>query len=256
MNSELILTLQTYGFSDKEAKVYLVALELWSSPASTIARNTAIKRVTVYTIIKDLKIKWAITEQQKDWVAIFSATNPSVLMKSLESKYQDFKSKLPDFLAIAEKYDNNKPKVQFFEWIEWVKKMYHELLSSKEHIIRSFLGTHDVSQILKDYLNKSFVPLRVSHKIKAKVILCQSPANKEYHQENKKNLIEIVFIDHDIFHLPCGIDIHGGNKVSFVMFSDQEMSWIVVTSSKLHDTLASIFDFIWETNKANGKKRK
>jgi hypothetical protein len=36
-------------------------------------------------------------------------------MKSLESKYQDFKSKLPDFLAIAEKYDNNKPKVQFFE---------------------------------------------------------------------------------------------------------------------------------------------
>jgi hypothetical protein len=102
--------------------------------------------------------------------------------------------------------------------------MYHELLSSKEHVIRSFLGTHDVSQILKDYLNKSFVPLRVSHKIKAKVILCQSPANKEYHQENKKNLIETVFIDHDIFHLPCGIDIHGGNKVSFVMFSEAEMS--------------------------------
>ncbi|MFZ2912066.1 MAG: helix-turn-helix domain-containing protein [Candidatus Absconditicoccaceae bacterium] len=83
MNSELILTLQSYGFSDKEAKVYLVALELGSSPASTIARNTAIKRVTVYTIIKDLKIKGAITEQQKDGVDIFSATNPSVLMKSL-----------------------------------------------------------------------------------------------------------------------------------------------------------------------------
>jgi hypothetical protein len=40
------------------------------------------------------------------------------------------------------------------------------------------------------------------------------------------------------------------------MFSEAEMSWIVVTSIKLHDTLASIFDFIWETNKANGKKRK
>lgn len=256
MNWELISTLQSYGFSDKEAKVYLVALELGSSQASTIARNTWIKRVTVYTILKDLKIKWAITEQQKDWVAVFSATNPSVLMKSLESKYEDFKSKLPDFLAIAEKYDNNKPKVQFFEWIEWVKKMYHELLWSKDHIIRSFLGTHEVSQTLKNYLNKSFVPLRVSHKIKAKVILCQSPTNKEYHQENKKNLIETIFIDHALFHLPCWIDIHGWNKVSFVMFNDQEMSWIIVTSQKLHDTLASIFDFIWETNKANGKRKK
>ena len=163
---------------------------------------------------------------------------------------------LPDFLAIAEKYDNNKPKVQFFEWIEWVKKMYNELLWSKDHVIRSFLGTHEVSPALKNYLNNSFVPLRISHKIKAKVILCQSPANKEYHQTNKKNLIETIFVDHDIFHLPCGIDIHWWNKVSFVMFSDQEMSWIVVTSNKLHDTLASIFDFIWETNKKNAKSSK
>lgn len=256
MDSNLISTLQSYGFSDKEAKVYLITLELGSSPASTIARNTAIKRVTVYTILKDLKAKWAITEASKDWVAIFSAISPSVLMSSLESKYEDFKSKLPDFLAIAEKYDNNKPKVQFFEWIEWVKKMYNELLWSKNHIIRSFLGTHEVSQSLKDYLNKSFVPLRVSHKIKAKVILCQSPDNKEYHQTNKKNLIESLFIDHDIFHLPCWIDIHSGNKVSFLMFSDQEMSGLIVTSSKLHDTLASVFDFIWETNKKNAKKRK
>lgn len=256
MNSELISTLQMYGFSDKEAKVYLVALELGSSPASTIARNSWIKRVTVYTIIKDLKLKWAITEQQKEWVAVFSATNPSVLMQSLEAKYEDFKSRLPDFLAIAEKYDNNKPKVQFFEWMEGVKKMYNELLWSKDHIIRSFLGTHEVSEVLKSYLNKSFVPLRIAHKIKAKVILCQSPANKIYHQENKKNLIESVFIDHDMFHLPCWVDIHGGNKVSFIMFSEEEMSWIVVTSKKLHDTLASIFDFIWEKNKGNGRKRK
>lgn len=256
MNSELLTTLQTYGFSDKEAKIYLVTLELGSSPASTIARNTWVKRVTVYTILKDLKIKWAITETIKGGVAIFSAISPSILMESLEVKYQDFKNKLPDFLAVAEKYDNNKPKVQFFEGLEWIKKMYHELLWSKKHVIRSFLWTHEVSQTLKNYLNKSFVPLRVTNKIKAKVILCHSPANKEYHQINKKNLIETVFIDHDIFHLPCGIDIHGGNKVSFVMFSEEEMSGIVVTSVKLHDTLANIFDFMWATNSTNNKKRK
>jgi sugar-specific transcriptional regulator TrmB len=57
MDSNLVVTLQNYGFSDKEAKVYLMALELGSSPASTIARQTGIKRVTVYSILKDLKNK-------------------------------------------------------------------------------------------------------------------------------------------------------------------------------------------------------
>ncbi|MEI6774592.1 MAG: helix-turn-helix domain-containing protein [bacterium] len=57
MNTELIPILQSYGFSDKEAKIYLTTLELGSSIASTIARRSEIKRVTVYALLNDMKRK-------------------------------------------------------------------------------------------------------------------------------------------------------------------------------------------------------
>jgi len=38
-------------------------------------------------------------------------------------KYEALKEKLPEFMAIASKYDN-KPKVQFFEGLEGLKSIY------------------------------------------------------------------------------------------------------------------------------------
>ena len=38
MDATLLITLQNYGLSEKEAKVYLTLLELWSAPASSIAK--------------------------------------------------------------------------------------------------------------------------------------------------------------------------------------------------------------------------
>lgn len=244
MDTTLLITLQNYGFSEKEAKVYLTTLELGTSIASTIARRSEIKRVTVYTILDDLKRKGIANETTKDDVKFYSVISPDILLKQLEQKFESFKEKVPELMALAEKFWQ-KTKVQFFEWLEWMKKVYAELLTSKEHIIRSFLWSHEANPILRDYLNEYFVPQRVSHKIKAKVICCESDDNKSYHKTNKKNLIDLKFIKDDIFKLSCGIDIYAGEKVSIVLFSKEEMSGLIVTSKRLHDTLASIFDFIW-----------
>jgi hypothetical protein len=43
--------------------------------------------------------------------------SPDKLLKNQEAKCENFKSKLPEFMAIAHKFDN-KPQVQFFEGIE------------------------------------------------------------------------------------------------------------------------------------------
>lgn len=252
MDLSLVITLQNYGFSEKEAKIYLTILELWTSIASTIARRSEIKRVTVYTVLADMKKKGIVNETTKDDIKYYSVISPAILLSQLEQKYDSFKEKLPELFSLADKFWD-KTKTQFFEWLEGMKKMYSELLISNEHKIRSFLWSHEAHPTLRDYLNKNFVPQRVKHKIKAKVICCKSDDNKSYHQVNKKNLIETKFIKNETFHLSCGIDIYAWNKVSIVLFSQEEMSGLIITSQKLHDTLASIFDFIWETDSKNGK---
>lgn len=248
MDANLLITLQNYGLSEKQARVYLTVLELGTSIASTIARRAELNRVTTYTLLEDLKRDGIVNETTKEGVKYYNVISPDILLKQLEQKYESFKEKIPELLAIAEKFWS-KPKIQFFEWLEGMKKMYSELLTSKEHNIRSFLGSHEAHPLLSAHLNAYFVPQRVKYKIKAKVICCDSDENASYHKINKKNLIEVKFIKDKEFHLSCGIDIYAGNKVSIVLFSKEEMSSLVVTSKNFYDTLVSIFDLIRKSKK-------
>jgi electron transfer flavoprotein alpha/beta subunit len=42
--------------------------------------------------------------------------SPDILLRQLEQKYESFKNKVPELLAVSEKFAN-KPKIQFFEGI-------------------------------------------------------------------------------------------------------------------------------------------
>jgi sugar-specific transcriptional regulator TrmB len=114
MDSELINSLQTYGFSDKEARIYLTCLELGSSLASTIARRAEINRGTAYSILEDFKRRGIVSENTKDELKYFSVLSPEALFRREEEKYEKMKSSLPNLLAIADKF-GNRPRTQFFE---------------------------------------------------------------------------------------------------------------------------------------------
>ena len=138
MDANLLTTLQNYGLSDKEARVYLTVLELGTSIASTIARRAELNRVTTYTLLEDLKRDGIVNETMKEGVKYYSVISPDILLKQLEQKYESFKEKVPELLAMAEKF-GSKPKVQFFEGLEGMKKMYSDLLTSTTEPIYAFL---------------------------------------------------------------------------------------------------------------------
>jgi len=114
MDSSLLTTLQNYGLSDKEARVYLTVLELGTSIASTIARRAEINRVTVYTNLEALRRKGIVNEMKKKEITYYNAISPELICNQLEKKYEDFKQKLPEFMMLGEKF-GSKPKIQFFE---------------------------------------------------------------------------------------------------------------------------------------------
>ena len=87
MHQDILLSLEQYGLSGKEAKVYVAALELGSAPASTIARRTNIKRVTVYTVLKELESKGVCQSITRNDVKYFSVSKPEFLAQELEEKY-------------------------------------------------------------------------------------------------------------------------------------------------------------------------
>lgn len=242
----LLLTLQQYGLSEKEAKVYLTTLQLGSAPGSSIARNAKENRATVYTILKELQKRWIANEVKKDSVTFFSVISPELLLRELEDKYNSFREKLPEFLVLAETF-GNKPKVQFFEWIEGVKKMYEDLLSSQTEIC-SFLGIEQSNKDLLHYLSKEFLLRRIRNDISARVILSDTETNRKYAGIDQKAKKQSIVINQPGFSLDGEINIYGPNKISIALMTDTEMSGIIISSEKLYSTLKNIFDLVWSQN--------
>jgi sugar-specific transcriptional regulator TrmB len=54
---DFISLLREYGFSEREAKIYLTCLEFGEDIPSSIARRARENRVTTYSILKDLTKK-------------------------------------------------------------------------------------------------------------------------------------------------------------------------------------------------------
>ena len=115
MDIELLTTLQNYGLSEKEARVYLTVLELGISVASTIARRAELNRVTTYTLLEDLKRDGIVNETIKEGVKYYSVISPDILLKQAEQKYESFRERVPELLALADKFGQDTTKIQYFE---------------------------------------------------------------------------------------------------------------------------------------------
>ena len=129
MNEDLLLTLQNYWFSEKEAKIYLTALSMWAAPASSIARNASESRTTVYSVLWDLVKKWFCSTVVRENVTYFSAVSPEILVKIQEQKYEKIKEKLPEFAAISSMMWWHS-KIKTFEWKNALKNLFLELAAT------------------------------------------------------------------------------------------------------------------------------
>lgn len=250
MNQEMIDILQEYWFSTNESKIYLTTLSLWNSPASSIARVVWLNRITTYWILKDLQKRWIITETIKNKVQHYGVISPELILKKMEDQYEKFKTKLPEMLALSHKL-NNKPRVEFYEWLEWLKEIVKKtLLSSRDtpkwEYVLSFIWTTQIDPNFGNRLSKDFAPQRKKYKFKTRII--SSNTSDEYSKFNQKQHESIVIKD-DIFDMWNEIIIHGENKVSVLMYSTDEMCWLLIESKTLHDALKSMFNLIWKIYK-------
>lgn len=248
MNTDLLITLQNYGFSEKEAKVYLTTLELGSSPASSIARRSEINRATVYTLLEELKKRGMAMETTKWDVKYYSVISPDSLLRQMEQKFEAFKEKMPELMALGDKF-GNRPKVQFFEGLQGMKEMYYDTLTPSDEPICAFMWRDKTNQKLKEFFNNEYIPERIKKNIRAKVILQPSTENNSYKKlfNNKKTITETKKVNYDSLQEWIEISMYWMNKTMIALRSEEEMSGIIISSKKLHDGLLNIFRLLWNS---------
>lgn len=116
-----------FGLTENEASVYITTLKLGPSSALDIARESEIKRGTVYLTIESLKEKGLIHIEYAGFKKKFVAAEPNKLeenINALESRYYKI---LPELLSLY-KLKGKSGLIKYYEGLEGLKSLYETIL--------------------------------------------------------------------------------------------------------------------------------
>lgn len=174
-------SLTQLGLHEKEAKVYWSCLNLGQTTALTIARNTELKRPTVYTVLESLQHKGLVTAIPKETTTEYVAKDPQRILSDLEQRTHLMRTLLPTLQAVQPK--GGRPKITIYEGKEQMRKEYLRIFESPDIY---FYGTD------MEYFQNEFADvLESAHKMfrerktRTKELLNNTPADRVYALQQK-----------------------------------------------------------------------
>lgn len=245
----MIKILQQLGLSEKEAKVYLAALDLGSSTVQEIARKAGINRATTYFQIESLMKMGLMSSVIRGKKKYFSSESPNKLLKLLEVQGEQIKEKENDFKKIFPELQGlftaaeEKPKVRFYEGKEGIKSIQDDILRNKFKSLEVFIPLDDSYRF--------FPPRLRDHRWRMAKKLKKIPTRVIYTSQKgtilpkKEKLTERRFISFEKFPFHTEINIYG-NKIALASHQ-RKIIGVIIESKDIAESLKSLFNLAWET---------
>jgi len=244
--------LKSIGLEEKEAKVYLAALELGPTSIQDLAEKSGIKRSTVYEMIKSLEEKGLISETSKGKRRLMVASDPERLKQNITSKERLLKEILPELKSLNN-IGNIKPNIRYYEGMNGLRQIYKDTLTTKNKLtlwispIQSMLET-----IGEDFLN-SYVEDRTRLGIWVNSVYITSQRVDDYKYLDpttfEKTLRRIRFTSPDINikNTMCIYD----NKVAIIS-SRKEGFGFIMESTDYAETMRVFHNLLWNISRPWG----
>lgn len=130
----LLDDLQNLGLSEKEARIYLAALELGTDTVQHIAKKAGVKRVTTYVILQSLLRKGLASKIDKGKKTLFVAEEPERLLRFVDQQLKNLELKKNSISGVLSRLKliynvkSDKPIVRFYEGAEGVDALMDEFI--------------------------------------------------------------------------------------------------------------------------------
>lgn len=108
----LYVHLQHFGLSDKEARVYIAALEIGPSPVQAISKKAEVNRATTYVQIASLSGRGLMTSYEQGKKRFFVAESPERLAAIYEDELQHLRDKERVLQEIMPELKRMRPGVE------------------------------------------------------------------------------------------------------------------------------------------------
>ncbi len=240
----LVNKLEKAGLSNKEARVYLAALELGETTIARLAQKSGVKRATVYLMVDSLKEKGLLSSVKKKNKDLYFAEDPRILEKNLEEKQEALHKMMPEILSIANFLDK-KPTVRYFEGQSGMIETFQDMLNYPDQEILAWYNENFLmAEFYKTYFFERFIPARKKNKIWVRTILPDNAELRSFAKKGSAYLNQARFVTNAKFNLKSSIGIYGKNKVQISSYKDE--IGMIIESEDIHDSLKSIFEVMWE----------
>ena len=191
-HQELLETLRDVGLSEEEAAVYLSALSLGQTSILKIAKETGIKRTTVYGIVEALKRQGLMRVELQGLKQTYAAENPVKLSSVLEKRRDVFKGKLPEFQALYT-LKGSESVLKYYTGIHAMQQEYMQTLEDiRPHEEYLVIANQEKWHNFDETFAISYTEKRAKLPIVTKLLFQDSPTarlykdrEKNYHQESK-----------------------------------------------------------------------
>ncbi|MCH8049155.1 hypothetical protein IH979_00380 [Patescibacteria group bacterium] len=242
---DLIQGLVRLGFSQKEAKVYLAALELGRAGANKISRRAKVNRVTTYTILDALSTKGLITSimEQGDRTYVAEPPHRILTLLHLQQKELEDRRRIADQLMLRLRVFHNlsatKPKIRYIESIEGLRAMQREYEELNEDMIQlvgydTFFKLHNLN-ISKEHQREL---ARRKRKIRSILVT-----------EKQLSFPEELDVEY-VTISPSLMNVHGemtvcGNRLILFSFTEGIIA-VEIISKTIADTARAVLELAWK----------
>ena len=243
--------IEKLGLSEKEAKVYLTALELGRASITELARASSLKRSTVHLAIESLVMLGLLSETRNNKRRVISAVHPRRLVELANFRASQIEDRMGELLALYNS-PKEKPKIQVFEGIQGVRLVYRELyeiLNNKEEAL--WFTRIDALNTLPEVIIEYKKILKKLHNPKIRELNFANPDGEKWIKEMRSYRGK----NHFIRLLPTNYEFGFSDNLIFrnklVIFSLKKDIFVsTIESEDIVKTYRALFEWAWRQGKS------
>lgn len=246
MKEQLEQELVKVGLSEKEAKVYLTALELGPSTAQSIAAKATVNRPTTYVMIESLIKRGLMSSFEKGKKRFFVAAAPRQLLYVINQQKYEITEKeriVENLIATIETMSTNRiklPAVQMFEGIDGIRAVQEDILATKATELLEVVSVDESKKFLPPIFSGD-IREKILSKYKIKSLYCHAPGPTIV---DHKNVDSRYLQDNQKFPIQGDVIIYG-EKVSMISYRNNGPINIIINDSNIATTLRTMFFALW-----------
>lgn len=239
--------LTQYGLNEKEASIYLAALELGRARGQEIAKKAELPRSTGYSILESLVQRKLILELNDKKVREYAAEDPAKLAQMSEDAFRTIKAALPELSSLF-RGAKNRPRIRYYDGIKAIKEMHENILLLRKKGLNDYQVIASESGFLGQDRTwfANFSRRRGALGMHSRLILEESEDARQKQRESKEINSEIRIMGNFFQERSrAGIYILL-NTVQFIEYGKHPVA-VEMESKELVAMFRMLFEALWKT---------